>query len=151
MNKKKYSYILYCKNKVLTIMIAYTLIDMNEPINYNGVLYKIESSLPSACIGTNEYVIPCSVKCLGNVRYKWVANCTDGSWDNESEKTFSNKKECYEDMRNNALEKMKWNTEFKEDFGENMSIDYKVSFLPNEIRHESYSGLYIYKIVEMIS
>ena len=54
-------------------------------------------------------------------------------------------------MRNNALEKMKWNTEFEEDFAENMPIEYKVSFSPDEIRHESYSGLYIYKVVEMIS
>jgi hypothetical protein len=54
-------------------------------------------------------------------------------------------------MRNVALEKMKWNTEFKCDFeNEEDSIGYKLSFSMNEIIHESYSGKYTYKILKKV-
>ena len=55
-------------------------------------------------------------------------------------------------MRNAALEKMKWNTEYREDFGDledGEYIGYKVRFSKEVIIHESYSGIYTYKIVEV--
>jgi hypothetical protein len=52
-------------------------------------------------------------------------------------------------MRNAALEKMKWNTEFDEDFDDvddSDYIGYKVKFSKDKIIHESYSGIYTYEI-----
>jgi hypothetical protein len=87
-----------------------------------------------------------------NVCYKWVAKSNDGSFTDEAREIFVTKEECYNDMRNAALEKMKWNTEYREDFGDMEDgeyIGYKVRFSKEEIIHESYSGIYTYKIVEV--
>ena len=81
-------------------------------------------------------------------KYKWVANCSDGSFEDESEKLFDTKKECYYDMREKALKKMTWNTDWY-DVGEDDYIGYKVRFSRDCITHESYSGLYTYKIIEV--
>ncbi len=80
--------------------------------------------------------------------FYWKAECTDGIYEDESEKGFITKREAYNDMRNSALEKMKWNTEFDEDFEEGGEIDYEVEFSQDRITHRSYSGEYIYEIVE---
>lgn len=88
---------------------------------------------------------------MGTKMYKWVAESNDGSFQDESRCAFETKKECYEDMRNAVLEKMKWNTEFDEDFndvGESEYIGYKVNFTQDCIAHESYSGIYTYRIIE---
>ena len=81
--------------------------------------------------------------------YYWVAHSTDGCFQDVSNKIFKTKKEAYESMRNSALEKMKWNTEFDEDFDEGEPIHYEVLFSRDCIRHISYSGEYIYKIKEI--
>ena len=54
-------------------------------------------------------------------------------------------------MRNEALEKMKWNTELEDfsDLDEEDCIGYDVKFHPNYIIHESYSGTYTYKICSL--
>ena len=55
-------------------------------------------------------------------------------------------------MRNAVLEKMKWNTEYDEDFADIMAdgyIGYEVKFSRNKIIHESYSGIYTYEIKEV--
>lgn len=86
-------------------------------------------------------------------KYKWVAECSDGAFYDESDKCFETKKECYDDMRNHALEKMKWNTEYNNDFediGDDDYIGYNVRFSQNMITHESYSGLYTYEIKELV-
>lgn len=86
-------------------------------------------------------------------KYYWTVECSDGGYNSNSEKLFDTMKEAYEDMRNAALEKMKWNTEFDEDFENNVeSIGYSVSFERKRIVHQSYSGIYTYEIkeVEMI-
>lgn len=83
------------------------------------------------------------------VAYKWVASCDDGAFEDESRTLFSSKKSCYNDMRSHALEKMKWNTQYDEDFGDCDSIGYEVQFTPNSITHKSYSGVYTYQIVEV--
>lgn len=40
-------------------------------------------------------------------KYKWFAESNDGAFQDESIQTFTSKRECYNDMRNAALEKMK--------------------------------------------
>ena len=55
-------------------------------------------------------------------------------------------------MRNAALEKMKWNTEYDADFADIIDdgyIGYEVKFSRNKIIHESYSGVYTYEIKEV--
>lgn len=81
-------------------------------------------------------------------KYKWVAFCHDWAFEDESERTFDTESECYNDMRNAALEKMKWNTEHDEDFADGTTaIGYEVWFETNLIAHKSYSGTYLYLIV----
>lgn len=90
---------------------------------------------------------------MATKKYKWIADCSDGSYYEESDKCFETKKECYDDMRNHALEKMKWNTEYNNDFediGDDDYIGYNVRFSQNMITHESYSGLYTYEIKELV-
>lgn len=81
-------------------------------------------------------------------KYRWVAESNDRSFEDESRQEFTSKEECYNDMRNAALEKMKWNTEFT-DCDENDTLGYKVHFSQNKIIHESYSGVYTYEIKEV--
>ena len=85
------------------------------------------------------------------MKYKWIAECSDGAFNDESA-LFDSEKECYNNMRNAVLEKMKWNTEYDDDFTdiqEGDYIGYEVHFNKREITHKSYSGLYTYKIVEV--
>ena len=85
------------------------------------------------------------------MKYKWIAECSDGAYNDESA-LFDSEKECYNDMRNAVLEKMKWNTEYDDDFTDipdDGYIGYEVHFSKCEITHKSYSGLYTYKIVEV--
>ena len=81
-------------------------------------------------------------------KYRWVAESNDRSFEDESRQEFASKEECYNDMRNAALEKMKWDTEFT-DCDENDTLGYKVHFSQNKIIHESYSGVYTYEIKEV--
>lgn len=84
-------------------------------------------------------------------KYKWIAESNDGSFEDESA-LFENEKECYNDMRQRAIEKMKWNTEFDEDFldvEDGECIYYEVKFFKNKIIHSSYSGVYTYEIIEI--
>lgn len=81
--------------------------------------------------------------------YKWVASSDDGAYEEESG-IFDTHKECYNDMRRKALLKMEWNTDLEEDFNDGTeSINYELTFTPNQITHRSYSGLYTYKIIEI--
>ena len=79
--------------------------------------------------------------------YYWVARCEDGAFNDESEICFKTKREAYNAMRNAALDKMKWNTEYDEDFEDDDSeIFYEVEFHKDKIIHRSYSGTYVYEI-----
>lgn len=80
--------------------------------------------------------------------YYWIAKSDDGAFEDESTRDFETKKEAYEDMRTAALEKMKWNTEYNEDFFELEVINYEVKFSQSKIIHNSYSGEYTYEIKE---
>ena len=85
-------------------------------------------------------------------KYKWFAESNDGAFQDESSREFTSKIECYNDMRNAVLEKMKWNTEYDADFADIMAdgyIGYEVKFSRNKIIHESYSGIYTYEIKEV--
>ena len=78
--------------------------------------------------------------------FTWVAHSNDDCYNVESERSFSTLKECYNDMRNAALEKAKWNTEFDEDFEEGVPIGYEFKFHPLCIVHSSFSGVYTYRV-----
>ncbi len=82
------------------------------------------------------------------MKYSWKASSNDGSYEAQSCRFFDTREEAYNDMRNEALEKMKWNTEW-EDVEEYDTIGYEVHFSRNKIVHESYSGIYTYEIVEI--
>lgn len=83
--------------------------------------------------------------------YKWVASSDDGCYEVDSQHLFTDKCLCYCDMRNAALAKMKWNTNYDEDFADVCDgdyIGYEVQFYQDKIIHKSYSGTYTYEIVE---
>lgn len=81
-------------------------------------------------------------------RFKWVAFSHDWSYEVGSHSTFVTKDACYNDMRDAVLGKMKWNTEYNEDFSDGTdAISYKVWFEQGMIVHQSYSGTYVYLIV----
>lgn len=91
---------------------------------------------------------------MGKKKFFWQASSNDGSFTDCSTKFFESEEEAYKDMRNAVLEKMKWNTEYKEDLcsdgDEPCVIGYNVKFSRKEITHESYSGLYTYEIKEFV-
>lgn len=81
--------------------------------------------------------------------YRWFASSDDGCYEISGTKFFSSKKDCYNDMRDAVLKKMKWNTDFSVDFGDDDEIiGYDVKFSKNKIVHTSYSGTYTYEIDE---
>ena len=82
-------------------------------------------------------------------RYTWVATSDVGVFEDKSRMPFGTKEACYNDMRNAALEKMKWNTVFDEDYNDGTdTIGYVVYFSQDMIELMSHSGRYTYKIVE---
>ena len=120
------------------------VLDMLPEKAYNFMMlesssYNWANKVKEVCEYVNK-IVPC--------KYKWVAYSHDGSYEDFSRGSFDNKKDCYNDMRNAVLEKMKWNTEYDEDFDyEGEAIGYKVLFMQNMIIHTSFSGTYVYKIV----
>ena len=87
------------------------------------------------------------VKKFVETKFKWVCHSLDG-YDDVSKGTFNCKKDCYDDMRNAVLEKMKWNTQYDEDFPYSEDVvNYKVRFTQDMIIHCSFSGTYVYKII----
>ena len=82
--------------------------------------------------------------------FYWKAKCLDGAYEDESDRGFDTRAAAYNDMRNAALEKMKWNTEYDEDFEDIVDdvIDYEIEFSKDKIIHRSYSGKYVYEIFE---
>ena len=111
----------------------------------------------------NDILTDCNISELGWIAsiiknnsiksYIWVASSDDGSYNVQSERCFASEEECYNDMRNAALNKMKWNTEYSEDYFDadnyDGKIEYQVSFSRREIIHSSYSGNYRYVIKEI--
>ena len=120
------------------------VIDMLPESTYDFM--KLESSI---CKWANKVKEVCEyVSKIVPCEYKWVAYSNDGSYEDFSRSSFDNKKDCYNDMRNAVLEKMKWNTEYDEDFTcTDDAVGYKVRFTQDMIIHTSFSGTYVYKIV----
>ena len=120
------------------------LLDMIPKNTYDFMRLKFDAwrwanKVKEVCEYVNK-IVPC--KC------KWVAYSNDGSYEDFSRGSFDNKKDCYNDMRNAVLEKMKWNTEYDEDFPcTDDAVGYKVRFTQDMIIHTSFSGTYVYKIV----
>ena len=56
------------------------------------------------------------------MKYSWEAVSNDGSFEDKGKVWFNTKREAYNDMRANALEKMKWNTEWEDFDGDCNSI-----------------------------
>lgn len=89
------------------------------------------------------------------MKYTWICYCDKTECICESEKMFDTREECYNDMRNAALEKMKWNTQYREDVLPTCENDilgyigYSVRFSKDYISHNSYSGEYLYTIHEV--
>ena len=82
-------------------------------------------------------------------KFKWVGFSHDWSYEVGSDCSFTTKEQCYNDMRDAVLGKMKWNTEYNEDFADGTdAISYKVWFDRGMIVHQSYSGTYVYLIVD---
>ena len=85
------------------------------------------------------------------MKYIWKASSNDGGYEEDSKVKFDTKKEAYHNMRHFALSKMRWNTEWEDfsDMDKEDYIGYSVKFHRDHIIHESYSGIYTYKIVEV--
>jgi hypothetical protein len=152
MNEMQYRHIMYLDNNILCVVLSKQVERKGYTFIYNGVKYQILWQMEPAYMAENLYAVPCVIKEIGKVKYKWVAECSDGAFENCSKQMFETKEECYNDMRNSALEKMKWNTEYEDfsDMTDNEYIGYEVRFKPREIVHISYSGTYTYKVVEVV-
>lgn len=110
---------------------------VNFKVDFQGTLDEIAS-----LVDETEKAL-CAQK---NTGFRWVSWSKDGSWKDESGKTFKTAKEAYDDMRNAALEKMKWNTEYDDDFDDCERIGYAVKFSEDTISHDSYSGTYFWHL-----
>lgn len=151
MNKMQYRHIMYLNNHILCVVCSKQVERKGYTFTYNGVKYQVTWQMAPACMGEKIYAVPCVIKEIGKVKYKWVAECSDGNFNDESRELYQTMEECYCYMRDAALEKMKWNTEYGDfsDIPDNEYIGYEVRFNPREIVHKSYSGTYTYKIVEV--
>ena len=87
--------------------------------------------------------------------YKWIAKCLgDRYFHNSSQRTFENKEEAYNDMRNAAIEKFKIDTDYKEDYlnkkeYNDAKIYINIMVSQNDIILNLYSGIYRYQIIEV--
>lgn len=93
------------------------------------------------------------------MKYTWKAQSDDGCFVDECEKVFGTQEECYMDMMDHAVNKMKWNVEWDDVMEVNNAQDkdgiirngsflgYEARFYTDKIVHTSYSGTYTYEIV----
>lgn len=96
------------------------------------------------------------------IGFNWTAKSDDDCFHDKSEKAFATQEDCYNDMMNHAVDKMKWNIEWNDvlerevDPSENglitkeqtgFTIGYTLDVSPDKIVHESYSGKYTYEII----
>ena len=91
-------------------------------------------------------------------KYYWEAHSDDECY-NESSRLFDTQEECYADMMDCAVNKMKWNIEWEDVVSDSATttesngivttgepIGYELKVNANEIVHKSYSGTYTYTI-----
>jgi len=99
------------------------------------------------------------------MKYTWTAASDDKSWNDKATRLFDTQEDCYADMMDHAVNKMKWNVDWQDVVeGQNLIengglkktnevgkyagyIGYDVKFMPHKIVHTSYSGTYTYEIV----
>lgn len=99
------------------------------------------------------------------MKYTWTAQDDENCWNDKATRVFDTQEECYADMMDHAVDKMKWNVDWDDvidgqDIIENGGlkktnevgkyagyIGYDVKFMPHKIVHHSYSGTYTYEIV----
>lgn len=99
------------------------------------------------------------------MKYLWTAKSDDDCFHDKSDRVFDTQEECYNDMMEHAVDKMKWNVDYWDVIdGQNILekngikqtnevgkdagyIGYEVKFMPHKIVHTSYSGTYTYEIV----
>lgn len=87
-------------------------------------------------------------------KFYWVAReNTRYGWTDESAKSFNTEKECYDDMMNAVIEKMRWAHDYDEDFGgeedANGYYPLNLEIAVREIKLVQHTGEYIYKLVEV--
>lgn len=81
--------------------------------------------------------------------YKWVCESNISYFTDESKEVFESKEDCYNDMRDAALKKMKWNGEYICNVAYSSFLDYEVRFNRNKIILKNYNGEGVYEIVEV--
>jgi hypothetical protein len=96
-------------------------------------------------------------------KFYWTAESDDGAWSDKS-KLFETQEECYADMMNHAIDKMKWNVEWDDLVSDTATvvstngivttrepIGYELKVNADEITHTSYSGTYTWKIKRVVA
>ena len=91
-------------------------------------------------------------------KYHWIAHSDDDCY-TEGSGPFDTQEECYKDMMNHAIDKMKWNLEWSDVLYDGVTkteskglvttgepIGYELKVNADEIVHKSYSGTYTYRI-----
>lgn len=96
------------------------------------------------------------------VKFRWTSHSDDGSWEDHSD-VFDTQEECYEDMMEHAIDKMKWNVEWDDIIGGAPEkelangivttvhpIRYHLNVNADKITHTSYSGTYTWQIERVV-
>ena len=145
---KHYSYEIYLKGSLIYKLNSHFKLD--GIISVNNKNYKILNQSEPFVLNPLVSIVLCNVEEIIEYRYRWECSSDDGSFNDSSKIYFDTQEECYLAMRNSALEKMKWNTEWCDvvDCADEDSIGYKVSFFKDKIIHSSYSGVYTYVIIK---
>ena len=85
-------------------------------------------------------------------KYIWGAFCSDGSWTDRSDVVFETLKECYDNMRDAALNKLHYNTEIDEMPEDEGPVYWKLTFDGENrtiVLHSEICGTYTYKVIEV--
>lgn len=132
------TYVLYNQNLkfIISIPKEKDCYKVDDIITFDDNNYKISFKFEQLYIGNNQYLIPCVVKKLNKV-YKWSCVCDNSLNNIESKKLFLTKTECYDDIRNLVIDKLKHNCECEVKFSTD-SITYKTdcesyNYIINEI------------------
>jgi hypothetical protein len=107
MKEKKYLHLLYFNGNVVKTFYNTSTDIVGTITTYNGAEYKVLECYAPYFIGNGVYVVPSIVGKVVGYKYHWVAYSADDSFTDESKGLFDTHKECYDDMRDNALCKMK--------------------------------------------
>lgn len=98
-----------------------------------------------------------------HLKFRWTAHSDDGVWSDHSA-NFDTQEECYKDMMNHAIDKMKWNIEWEDVVSDGATkqalaggiittgqpIGYELKVNADRISHTSYSGTYSWQIEKVL-